>query len=397
MSYNNKDCILSVYKKYNIEFTKGDGSYLYDSNNKKYLDFFSVYATTSLGHNSSVVKNAIYEQLETGVILLSGHSYHVQSTIDLANKLCDLTFADKIFFGNSGTEVVELAIKIARKYHHQQKQNVKNPEIIAFQNSFHGRTIAAISAAGAQKNLEGFTPSLSGFKHAIFNDINSVKELISESTCGILIEPIQGEGGIIPAKNQFLQELRELCNQLDIALIFDEVQTGNGRTGHLYAYQMYNVTPDVLVTAKGLGGGFPIACCMVNNKYAESMTVGTHGSTFGGNPLATKVGLAVINEISQPYFLNDILEKGEYFKSLIQKLASQYPEKINSFDIAGLMLGVKFNQNFDANNIAYKLLDSGLITGSAGNNTLRFLPPLNVKKSEIDIACDIFNNVLKCL
>jgi len=385
--------VLPVYKVNNVEFISGNGTTLVDSKNKKYIDFFSAYAAVSLGHNSEIVKKAIETQLKTGILLIT-NNYLCTNQIKLAKKLCDETFADKVFFQNSGVESVELAMKIAKKYYHINKKCKKDPEIIVFKNAFHGRTMAAVSASGGDKMIDGFTPLLNGFKFAELNDIESVKKLICDSTCGILIEPIQGESGVKMCDKKFLEELRKICDKNDIALIFDEVQTGNGRTGHLFGYQFFDVEPDIMATAKGLGGGFPIGCCLMTEKYASKMNSGSHGTTFGGNPLAMSVGLAVFSEISKKSFLKNVEQTGKYAIDLLQKLQKKYPKVIDEIRGTGLIIGIKINNKFKTDDIAKKLLENGLVTASAGDNVIRVLPPLIIKKSHIKKGIEIIEKIL---
>ena len=313
MKNNIQNCMLRVYEVNKTEFVSGSGSYLYDSNGTKYLDFFSGYAVTSLGHDSKIVKQAIEDQLKTGIMLTAVNDYYASQPVDLANKLCELTFGDKVFFGNSGAESAELAIKVAKKYFNSKKLNQDLlPEIISFKDAFHGRTNGAIALSDLPKLYKGFEPLIPNVNFADFNDIKSVKSKINSKTCAIIIEPIQGQGGLKIATKEFMQELKNLCNKYDIALIFDEVQTGNSRTGKLYAYQNYNIEPDIMATAKGLGGGFPISACIMNQKFADAMTVGSHGTTFGGGQMATAVGLAVFNDISKPEMLDNVKKISEF-------------------------------------------------------------------------------------
>lgn len=390
---NKKTHMLPIYKCNQTEFIKGDGCYLYDKNNKKYIDFFSNYAATSLGHNNSIVFNALKEQMDTGIIMTAGNNFYTSNTINLAQRICELTFADMVFFMNSGAEVVELALKIAKKYYHSTRKIDLKPEIITFKNAFHGRTLAMISAANNPKHIDGFAPLVDGYKQAIFNNIESVRNLINESTCGILIELIQGEGGMIEIDKEFIQEIRKLCTEMDIALIIDEVQTGNSRTGYLYAYQKYGIIPDILATAKGIGGGYPLGYCSTIEKYGQYMTSGTHGTTFGGNPMATKIGLAVLNEISKKEFLDNILYLEGHIRNEFIKL-QQKCDFIEEIITIGLMCGLRLNEKLKADNIFEKLLLNGLISSTCGRNIIRFLPPLNITKDQIDEGLNIIKNAL---
>lgn len=399
MKNNFKNCMLPIYEVNKTEFVKGSNSYLYDSNGKKYLDFFSGYAVTSLGHNSRVIKKAINEQLKSGIVLTAVNDYICSSTVQLANKLCDSTIGGKVFFGNSGAESIELGIKVAKKYAHSKKINQEgaSPEIISFKNAFHGRTNGAIALSDLPKLYTGFEPLMPGVRFADFNDIESVKSKINSNTCAIILELIQGQGGLNIAKKEFVKELRYLCDKHDIALIVDEVQTGNGRTGKLYAYQNYNIEPDILATAKGLGGGFPISACIMKQKFADAMTTGSHGTTFGGGPIATKVGLAVLNEISKEELLSNVNKIGSFIVNELKKLHKKYPQTINKVDGIGLMIGIWLNDKHNNDKVIQQLLENGLITTGANGNMVRFLPPLNITKKDAKEGLRIFEKVISSL
>lgn len=398
MKNNIQNCMLPVYEVNKTEFVSGSGSYLYDSNGTKYLDFFSGYAVTSLGHDSKIVKQAIEDQLKTGIMLTAVNDYYASQPVDLANKLCELTFGDKVFFGNSGAESVELAIKVAKKYFNSKKLNQDLlPEIISFKDAFHGRTNGAIALSDLPKLYKGFEPLMPNVHFADFNDIKSVKSKINSKTCAIIIEPIQGQGGLKIATKEFMQELKNLCNKYDIALIFDEVQTGNSRTGKLYAYQNYNIEPDIMATAKGLGGGFPISACIMNQKFADAMTVGSHGTTFGGGQMATAVGLAVFNDISKPEMLDNVKKISEFMLNELSEIQKKYPNTINKTDGLGLMIGVWLNEKYNNEETIAKLLSKGLISTGANGNMIRFLPPLNLSLEDAKEGLKIFEKVIESL
>ncbi len=398
MKNNIQNCMLPVYEVNKTEFVSGSGSYLYDSNGTKYLDFFSGYAVTSLGHDSKIVKQAIEDQLKTGIMLTAVNDYYASQPVDLANKLCELTFGDKVFFGNSGAESVELAIKVAKKYFNSKKLNQDLlPEIISFKDAFHGRTNGAIALSDLPKLYKGFEPLMPNVHFADFNDIKSVKSKINSKTCAIIIEPIQGQGGLKIATKEFMQELKNLCNKYDIALIFDEVQTGNSRTGKLYAYQNYNIEPDIMATAKGLGGGFPISACIMNQKFADAMTVGSHGTTFGGGQMATAVGLAVLNEISSNHLLDNVKKISEFMLNELSEIQKKYPNTINKTDGLGLMIGVWLNEKYNNEETIAKLLSKGLISTGANGNMIRFLPPLNLSLEDAKEGLKIFEKVIESL
>lgn len=378
--------ILKTYNKKDIEFKDGEGAYLIDINNKKYLDFGSGIAVNCLGYKNQKLVSKIQEA--------SLRPWHVSNMFKsfeaekISEKLINSSFADFVFYCNSGAEAVESMIKTIRKYHSGEKTG-KN-EIITFKNSFHGRTMATISASNKQANVDGFQPLLPGFVQAEFNNIDSVKSLINEKTAGIIIEPVQGEGGINIANQEFLQQLREICNENNIILGFDEVQCGVGRTGKFWAYEKFNVKPDVLSAAKGLGGGFPIGAMLVTKEFGKHMVPGTHGSTFGGNPLALSIMETVIEEVNKEEFLENINSVSSYFKKKTEELSNQ-KDSIKSIKIFGLMIGIQFNDDVEISNIINKFLNDGLICIASSNNTLRFLPPLIINNNDIDHAFEILN------
>jgi acetylornithine/N-succinyldiaminopimelate aminotransferase len=300
----------------------------------------------------------------------------------LAQRLVDLTFADTVFFTNSGAEAVECAIKTARAYH-QHVGNDHKFELITFKNAFHGRTMATISASNQDKMHKGFMPLLAGFKYAEFDDLESAKLLMGPNTAGFLVEPIQGEGGVRPASDAFLQGLRKLADENDLMLVLDEVQCGVARTGRLYAHEHYGIEPDILATAKGIGGGFPLGACLATEKAARGMGIGTHGSTYGGNPLAMAAGEAVLDAVANDQFLADVREKGDRLRSRLEQFIGNYPELFASVRGKGLMLGLKMKQ--ESRPFYVHLRDSHqLLTVAAGDNTLRVLPPLVAGEAEFD-------------
>ncbi len=380
--------VMKTYNRFPVAFVKGDGCWLYDENGKKYLDMLAGIAVCNLGHNHPSISKVICEQAKE-LIHVSNYFY-IKTQAELARLLCEHSFGDKVFFCNSGAEANEGAIKLARRY--GTSKNPEKYEIIAFKGSFHGRTIATVSVTGQGKYSEGFGPLLKGVKFAEFNSLSSVKEIISEKTAGIIVEPIQGEGGVRPADINFLKGLRELANEYDAVLIFDEVQTGIGRTGKLFAYQHFNVIPDVMTVAKALANGVPIGAIVSRGKFSEVLKPGLHASTFGGNPLSTRTGIEVIKIISERKFLKDVIEKGNYFKEKLEELKSQFPEIIEEVRGKGLMIGVKCKQ--PCQTIVLESLKRGLVINCTANNVLRFVPPLIVNKEEIDTCIDILKGVL---
>jgi acetylornithine/N-succinyldiaminopimelate aminotransferase len=376
--------ILPTYKRSNFSFVKGKGSYLITKNGKKYLDFASGIAVNSLGHcNSQLIKVLNNQSKKMWHI---SNAFQIPEQEELAKKLTKLTFADKVFFCNSGAESVETAIKIARAYH-QIKKRKKKFKIITIKGSFHGRTLAAISASGQKKMVDGFKPLLDGFVQVEFGNHELIEKAIDNQTAAIMIEPILGEGGIKVIPNQCLEGLRKLCNKKKILLIFDEVQSGIGRTGKFFSYQWSKVEPDILTTAKGIGGGFPIGACLVTNKVSKGMKFGSHGSTFGGNPLACSVAKRVIEIISEKKFLNDLNQKVTFFTNKLEAIKNTYNHLIDEIRGRGFLLGIKCKIN---NSIFIeRLRNNGLLVVGANESVIRILPPLNVSKKELRIALKI--------
>jgi len=376
--------ILPTYKRSNLSFVKGKGSYLITKNGKKYLDFASGLAVNSLGHcNSELIKVLNNQSKKMWHI---SNAFQIPEQEELAKKLVKLTFADKVFFCNSGAESVEAAIKIARAYH-QIKEKKNKFKIITIKGSFHGRTLATISASGQKKMIDGFKPLLDGFVQVEFGDHESIEKAVDNKTAAIMVEPILGEGGIKIIPNQCLEGLRKLCNKKKILLIFDEVQCGIGRTGKFFSYQWSKIEPDILATAKGMGGGFPIGACLVTDKVSKGMKFGSHGSTFGGNPLACSVAKRVIEIISEKKFLNDLNQKATFFVNKLEAIKNTYNHLINEIRGRGFLLGIKIKIN---NSIFIeKLRNNGLLSVGANENIIRILPPLNVTNKDLKIALKI--------
>ena len=376
--------ILPTYKRCNLSFVKGKGSYLITKNGKKYLDFASGLAVNSLGHcNSELIKVLNNQSKKMWHI---SNAFQIPEQEELAKKLVKLTFADKVFFCNSGAESVEAAIKIARAYH-QIKRKKNKFKIITIKGSFHGRTLATISASGQKKMIDGFKPLLDGFVQVEFGDHESIEKAVDNKTAAIMVEPILGEGGIKIIPNQCLEGLRKLCNKKKILLIFDEVQCGIGRTGKFFSYQWSKIEPDILATAKGMGGGFPIGACLVTNKVSKGIKFGSHGSTFGGNPLACSVAKRVIEIISEKKFLNDLNQKATFFVNKLEEIKNTYNHLIEEIRGRGFLLGIKIKIN---NSIFIeKLRNNGLLSVGANENIIRILPPLNVTNKDLKIALKI--------
>ena len=376
--------ILPTYKRSNLSFVKGKGSYLITKNGKKYLDFASGLAVNSLGHcNSELIKVLNNQSKKMWHI---SNAFQIPEQEELAKKLVKLTFADKVFFCNSGAESVEAAIKIARAYHQIKKKKNKF-KIITIKGSFHGRTLATISASGQKKMIDGFKPLLDGFVQVEFGDHKSIEKAVDNQTAAIMVEPILGEGGIKIIPNQCLEGLRKLCNKKKILLIFDEVQCGIGRTGKFFSYQWSKIEPDILATAKGMGGGFPIGACLVTDKVSKGIKFGSHGSTFGGNPLACSVAKRVIEIISEKKFLNDLNQKATFFVNKLEEIKNTYNHLIKEIRGRGFLLGIKIKIN---NSIFIeKLRNNGLLSVGANENIIRILPPLNVTNKDLKIALKI--------
>tara|TARA_B100001027_G_scaffold103900_1_gene71474 strand:- start:319 stop:1485 length:1167 start_codon:yes stop_codon:yes gene_type:complete len=376
------------YNRKKISFKYGKGSYLYAHNGKKYLDFCSGIAVTALGHAHPKLIKTINAQSKK--VWHVSNAFQIPEGEKLAKKLCQKTFADYVMYVNSGAEATEAAIKVAKRYFYSIGKPKKN-RILCVKNSFHGRTIAAIFASGSKKMTEGFGPKVSGFDHFSFGDHKSLKKKITKNTAAIMIEPIMGEGGIKVVPDWCLKELRKLCNEKKILLILDEVQCGISRSGDFFAFERSKVKPDIVPIAKGIGGGFPIGAVLMNKKVAAGMTPGTHGSTFGGNPLAMAVGNTVMDIVSSRKFLNNVKKSSKYFLSNLNKLKEKYPEIIREIRGRGLLIGIELK--VDQTKFIKNLMDNKLLTIRAAENVVRVLPPLNVKKSEIDQAIKILDKV----
>jgi acetylornithine/N-succinyldiaminopimelate aminotransferase len=359
---------------------RGEHCHLIDEDGTRYLDFASGIAVNLLGHSHQGLIGAIQRQAAT--LMHVSNLYGSPQGEELAQRLVDLTFADTVFFTNSGAEAVECAIKTARAYH-QHVGNDDKYELITFKNAFHGRTMATISASNQDKMHKGFMPLLAGFKYAEFDDLESAKALMGPNTAGFLVEPIQGEGGIRPASDEFMQGLRKLADENDLMLVLDEVQCGVARTGRMYAYEHYGIEPDILATAKGIGGGFPLGACLATEKAARGMVIGSHGSTYGGNPLAMAAGTAVLDAVGNDAFLAEVREKGERLRGRLEQFIGNYPELFEGVRGKGLMLGLKMKS--ESRPFYAHLRDNHqLLTVAAGDNTLRVLPPLVAGDAEFD-------------
>lgn len=372
--------LMPVYPRCGVRPVRGEHCHLIDEDGTRYLDFASGIAVNLLGHSHKGLIGAIQQQAET--LMHVSNLYGSPQGEKLAQMLVDHTFADTVFFTNSGAEAVETAIKTARAYH-QSAGNEERFELITFSNAFHGRTMATISASNQTKMHQGFKPMLEGFKYCEFDDLEMAKSMIGPQTAGFLVEPIQGEGGIRPASDAFMQGLRALADEHDLMLVLDEVQCGVARTGKLYAYEHYGVRPDIVATAKGIGGGFPLGACLATEKAARGMTFGTHGSTYGGNPLAMAAGVAVLEAVANEAFLAEVADKSERIRARLEQFIGNYPDLFELVRGKGLMLGLKMK--VESRPFFVHLRDNHqLLTVAAGDNTLRLLPPLVIGDAEIE-------------
>ena len=381
----------ALAKNYNrrpISFKYGKGSFLYSTNGKKYLDFVQGIAVNSLGHANPYLVKAINKQSKK--LWHVSNAFIIPEGERLAQRLTKKTFADFVIFQNSGAEATEAAIKVARRYFYSIGQPSKN-RILCVKNSFHGRTLATIYASGSKKMTEGFAPKVDGFDHFQFGNHKSLKKSITKKTAAIMVETVMGEGGIKVIPDWCLKELRKICNKKKILLILDEVQCGIGRSGNFFAFEKSKIKPDIVPIAKGIGGGFPLGALLMNKKVASGMTAGTHGSTFGGNPLAMSVGNAVLDQIFKKGFLNNVKRLSKYFNTELNEIRKKFPKVIKEVRGVGLLIGLQLHG--EQTKFIQQLMDNKLLTIRAGENVVRILPPLNVKKQEIDLAINIIKKV----
>jgi len=386
----NKSSLANNYKRRNISFKKGIGSFLYTSKGEKYLDFVQGIAVNTLGHSNPKLIKALNKQSKK--LWHVSNAFIIPEGEKLAKELTSKTFADKVIFVNSGAEANEAAIKVARRYFYSLGITKKN-RILCIKNSFHGRTLANIFASGSKKMTEGFGPNVSGFDHFKYGDIKSFKSKITKKTAAVFFETAMGESGIKVHTKKFLRQVRKICNQKNILLILDEVQCGIGRSGKFFAYEFANIKPDIVPIAKGIGGGYPIGAVLMTKKVSKCMTPGTHGSTYGGNPLAMTVGNAVLSEVFKKNFLKNVRNNSRYFLNELNTIKIEFPKIIKEVRGIGYLIGLQLF--FDQTKFIQKLMDYKLLTIRAGENVIRILPPLNVKKSEIKLALEIIRKVCK--
>lgn len=380
--------VMKTYGRYPIVAERGEGCRLWDVDGKAYLDFLAGVAVNNLGHCHPKVVAALREQ--AGRLLHCSNFYHIPQQVELAEWLCEHSFADRVFFCNSGAEANEAAMKLARK-HSNEKHGEDRFEVITALASFHGRTIAAISATGQEKVKAGFTPMLEGFKHVPFGDVEAIRQAITPQSCAIMLEPLQGEGGVNVAPTGYLKAVRELCDEFELLLIFDEVQVGCGRTGTLWAYEQDEVIPDIMTLAKALAGGPPIGALLTTEKLAASLGPGTHGSTFGGNPLVCAAALAAMQAINEKALLDNCRSMGTYLTEKLEQLKGKYPF-IKEIRGLGLIIGVELD--IEGGPLVVKAMERGLLMNCTVGNVLRFVPPLIVNRAEIDEAMTILDEVL---
>jgi acetylornithine aminotransferase len=380
--------VMKTYGRYPIVAERGEGCRLWDVDGKSYLDFLAGVAVNNLGHCHPKVVAALREQ--AGRLLHCSNFYHIPQQVELAEWLCEHSFAERVFFCNSGAEANEAAMKLARK-HSNEKHGADRFEVITALASFHGRTIGAISATGQEKVKAGFTPMLEGFKHVPFGDVEAMRQAITPQSCAIMLEPLQGEGGVNVAPSGYLKAVRELCDEFDLLLIFDEVQVGCGRTGTLWAYEQDEVLPDVMTLAKALAGGPPIGALLTTEELAKSLGPGTHGSTFGGNPLVCAAALAAMQALNEKTLLDNCRSMGAYLMAKLEQLKGKY-SFIKEIRGRGLIIGAELE--IEGGPLVIKAMESGLLMNCTVGNVLRFVPPLIVNRAEIDEAMTILDEVL---
>lgn len=383
--------VLPVYDRYDINISHAKGQYLYSLEGGKYLDMFAGYAALAFGHCHPKLVEALTDQAHK--LWHISNRFKIPGLFEYSQRLVDNSFADTVFIANTGAEAVEGIIKMARRYFNAQDQRHRF-RILTFEGAFHGRTLAA-ATAGSKEKIEGFEPAVAGFDRVAWNDINAFKAAITDHTAGVLIEPIQGEGGMRPASPDFLREVARICREKGMLLLLDEVQCGMGRTGHLFAYEYYGIKPDLVALAKGLGAGFPISACLATESVGKHMKYDSHGSTYGGNPLAIAVATTVLNLMSEKGFLEHVQTVGEYFKTQLEQLKMQFPNIIEEITGTGLMLGIRLKPKFTARQVAKSCLDHFMLSIYAGNNVLRVTPALNIEKEHCDEAIDKFTRVFQ--
>jgi len=377
--------VMPTYARYELSLERGEGVYAYGTDGRRYLDFAAGIAVDSLGHCHPHLVEALKKQAET--LWHVSNLYHIPGQERLAERLVANTFADAVFFNNSGGEAVELGFKMMRKFHAANGQPEKF-RVISVEGAFHGRSLAGIAAGRQEKHLAGFGPIVDGFDQVAFGNLNEMRSAITPETAGIVIEPVQGEGGIRPVDAAYLKALRQIADEFGILLMFDEVQTGIGRTGKLYAYELSGVAPDILASAKGLGGGFPVGATLATERVAAAMTAGSHGSTFGGNPLAMAVGNAVLDVVLGDGFLEGVAEVSAYLRQGLEGIYEKHTDLIEEIRGQGMLVGLKCKQDGQNGDLVKACIEQGLLTVPAGDNVIRMLPPLIITKAHVDEAME---------
>ena len=383
------NAVMPTYARADLAFERGNGVYLFTQDGRRFLDFASGVAVSSLGHAHPHLTAALHAQIDK--VLHTSNLYRISGQERLAQRLVDASFASTAFFCNSGAEAVEAGLKLVRRYH-QKNGRPGRYRVVTATNSFHGRTMHTISASKNEKHIDGFLPAVDHFEQVPFGNMNALRAAITDQTAAIIVEPVQGESGIHPADADYLRALRSAADEFGILLMYDEVQTGIGRTGKLFAYEWSGAAPDVMALAKGLGGGFPIGACLANERVSAVMAPGTHGSTFGGNPLACAAANAVLDIVMDEKFLAHVREMGTLLMARLNKIVTAYPGVLKEVRGLGLMIGVECNKPVNTD-VVRKLEDKGMLTVVAGNNVIRFVPPLIVEPSHIEEACGIFEGV----
>jgi len=384
--------VMPTYARYNLTFDHGEGVNLWDTENRRYLDFAAGIAVAGLGHCHPHLVEAIRAQ--AGKLMHTSNLYHIPGQTLLAERLVKNTFADTVFFNNSGGEAVEMGIKMMRRYH-WSKDEPGRYRVITVQGAFHGRSLACIAAGKQEKHMTGFGPEVDGFDQVAFDNLNELKAAIGPETAGILVEPVQGEGGIRPMSVEYLKSLRAIADEFGILLMFDEVQCGVGRTGKFYAHEWAGITPDILASAKGLGGGFPIGATLATERVAEAMTAGSHGTTYGGNPLAVAAGNAVLDIVLAPGFLENVSKVSAEFMDGLNKLVAAYPDQLEDCRGKGLMIGLKCK--ITNGDLVNKAMQHGLLSVPAGDNVVRFVPPMVVTSADVAEALEKLDAALNDL
>lgn len=384
--------LIPTYAPPNLVFERGEGVYLYDADGAKWLDFIAGIAVNALGHCHPVLVDALTQQAQK--LWHVSNMFDVPMREELAARYCADTFADLVFFTNSGTEAIEGLLKAARRYHFENNQP-ERIEILTFQGAFHGRSYGAINAGGNPAYLKGFGPAMDGFTQLPFADEQAFIDAISDNTAAVLIEPVQGEGGLRAAPAEFLRLLRAKCDETGALLLYDEIQCGAGRTGKMFAHQWTDAEPDGMAVAKGVGGGFPLGAFLLTTKVGKNMVVGTHGSTYGGNPLAMAVGIALWDEVSKPETMDNVIKVGNFLKQQLAGLADSYDDIVVETRGKGLLVGLKLHDKYVAKNLANMARDQGLLIGAAGDNVIRMAPPLIITESHASEAIGKLDNVLQ--